>query len=271
MNMIRTIIVDDEPLARKGIKTLLKKRAGIAVVGECKNGREAVQAINQLAPDLVFLDVQMPVFDGFDVLERINLSKAPVIIFVTAYDKYAIQAFEVNALDYLLKPFGDVRFFAALDRALKAIENEKIADLSRKMASLIDSHKKTEKDLSESRNLHDEKTIPQSKYRNRIMVKGAGKISFVDIDEIKWFEALEYYVRIHAGNSSYLIRESLKNLEKSLDPQQFIRIHRSAIVRFNEIKSITSHSTGNFRVLLNDGTKLPLSRKRKHFLDDFFL
>ncbi len=271
MNMIRTIIVDDEPLARKGIKNLLKERENIEIVRECKNGREAVQAINQLAPDLVFLDVQMPVFDGFDVLERINLSRAPVIIFVTAYDKYAIQAFEVNALDYLLKPFGDVRFYAALDRALKAIENNKIADLSRKMASLIDNQKKYERARSNMAYLQGEEMTPQKKYPSRIMVKGAGKISFVDIDEIKWFEALEYYVRIHAGNSSYLIRESLKNLEKSLDPQKFVRIHRSAIVRFSEIKSITSHSTGNFRVLLNDGTKLPLSRKRKYLLDNFFL
>jgi len=271
MNKIRTIIVDDEPLARKGIKNLLKKRPGIAIIGECKNGREAVQAINQMAPDLVFLDVQMPVFDGFGVLERINLSPAPVIIFVTAYDQYAIQAFEVNALDYLLKPFGNVRFYAALDRALKAIENDKIADLSRKMVSLIGSHKKSEGDRSDAAYLWDEKIISQKEYRSRIMVKGAGKISFVDIDEIQWFEALEYYVRIHAGNSSYLLRESLKNLEKSLDPQKFVRIHRSAIVRISEIKSISSQSTGNFKVLLNDGTKLPLSRKRKYLLENFFL
>lgn len=269
MNKIRTIIVDDEPLARKGIKNLLKDRTGIAVIKECKNGREAVQAINQLAPDLVFLDVQMPGYDGFDVLDRLHLSQPPVIIFVTAYDRYAIRAFEVNALDYLLKPFGDVRFYAALDRALKAIENSKIADLSQKMVSLIASHKKAERQESDPVSLQDGNTVPRKAYQNRIMVKGAGKISFVDIEEIMWFEALEYYVRIHAGNSSYLIRESMKNLEQSLDPEKFIRIHRSAIVRFDEIKSIMSQSTGNFRVLLKDGTKLPLARKRKHLLDRF--
>ncbi|UCE38701.1 MAG: response regulator transcription factor [Thermoplasmata archaeon] len=271
MNKIRIIIADDEPLARKGIKSLLKNKANIEIIRECKNGREAVHAINQLAPDLVFLDVQMPVFDGFEVLERINLSKAPVIIFVTAYDKYAIQAFEVNALDYLLKPFGDIRFHVALNRALKSIENNQIADLSRKMASLIDSHKKMEsKDAGVDS--HQTEDMPsRRKYQNRIMVKGAGKISFVDIEEIKWFEALDYYVRIHTGNANYIIRESLKNLEKSLDPQKFVRIHRSAIVRFNEIKSIVSYSTGNFKVLLQDGTKLPLSRKRKCLLDHFLL
>jgi len=271
MNKIRTIIVDDEPLARKGIKNLLNDKENIEIIKECRNGREAVEAINLLAPDLIFLDIQLPVFDGFEVLDRINLPQTPIIIFVTAYDQYAIQAFEVNALDYLLKPFGNIRFYNAFERALKAIENDIIADLSRKMASLIDSHKKIVSDKSSQNPLGRKNFLPQKKYHNRIMVKGAGKISFVDINEIRWFEALEYYVRIHTRDSTYLIRESLKNLDKSLDSKKFIRIHRSAIVRFKEIECITSLSNGNFRVLLNDGTILPLSRKRKYLLDNFFL
>ena len=267
MNKIRTIIADDEPLARKGIRTLLKDEANIEIIRECKNGREAVEAINQLAPDLVFLDVQMPVFDGFQVLERINLSSAPLIIFVTAYDKYAIQAFEVNALDYLLKPFGDKRFHVALKRAYKSIENKQIADLSKRMANLIDRHKKMERKDTGVDTHQPENRPSRGEYRSRIIVREAGKISFVDIDEIRWFEALDYYVRIHTGSSSHIIRESLKDLEKSLDPRQFVRIHRSAIIRIKEIESIVPQSTGNFRVRLRDGTMLPLSRKRKLLLD----
>ena len=271
MNKIRTIITDDEPLARKGIRNLLEDRKDIDIIRECKNGREAIQAINRLSPDLVFLDIQMPVFDGFEVLKRINLSRPPVIIFVTAYDQYAIQAFEVNALDYLLKPFGDIRFYTALKRALKFIENNQIAEISRKMASLIESHKKIESEISCDDSFQNGNNLSKNKYRNRIMVKEAGKISFVDLNEIKWFEALDYYVRIHTNDTSYIIRESLKDLEKSLDPQKYVRIHRSVIIKFNEIESIISHPTGNFDVLLRDGTKLPLSRKRKHLLDQFLL
>ncbi len=271
MNKVRTLIADDEPLARKGLRRLLQDDERIEIVGECRNGRETVQVIQQMSPDLVFLDIQMPGWDGFQVLERIDRSRPPLIVFVTAYDKHAIQAFEVNALDYLLKPFSDGRFRAALERALKAIADGRIAELSRRMASLIDVRGERESREGPGDPAPGGGRPAPKRPRRCIPVREAGKISFVDMDEIVWFEALDYYVNIHTRNSTHLIRESLKDLEKSLDPRKFVRLHRSAIVRFKEIESILPQPTGRFAVRLRNGTELPLSRKRKRFLDDFLL
>ncbi len=263
MKKIRAIIVDDEHLARKGIKKLLEPEENIEILSECENGEEAVIAINNLLPDLVFLDIQMPELNGFGVLDRINLQELPAIIFITAYDQYAIKAFEVNVIDYLLKPFSDSRFKTALDRAVKQINDKQVNSLSRKIISLINDHNST-----------GEPFIPvkteQDKYVSRIIIRESGEIRFVEVKDIIWFEAAGYYVNIHTADSEYLIRKSLKKLEDILNPEQFFRIHRSAIVKINEIKSIVPAYTGDYKVLLKNSLELKMSRTRKHFLDKFF-
>ena len=267
---MRTIIVDDEPLARKGIKKLLEKEQKIDIISECQNGEEAIIAINELEPDLVFLDIQMPEFNGFEVLKHLDLSSPPAIVFITAYDKYAVEAFEVNALDYLLKPFTDSRFKTALDRILDYINNKKLNELNRKIVSLVNHHSnaETQKTGQEEKS---ETVKSVKKYLSRIMIKEKGRISFVNVDEIKWLEALDYYVRIHTASSTYLLRQSLKQLEKSLDPEKFFRIHRSAIVKFEEIKTLNTIPCGDYEVILKDKTKLKLSRSRVHQLKEFLI
>ena len=269
MEKIRTIIVDDEPHARKGIRKLLEKENNIEIISECGNGEDAITAINKLSPDLVFLDIQMPEFNGFEVLEHLNLSPPPAIVFITAYDKYAIQAFEVNALDYLLKPFSDGRFRTTLHRVLNYINTKRTTELNYKIMSLIEQHRVKGDIQSTISGMLNEKNHSGKNYISRIMIKEMGKISFVNVNEIIWFEAVDYYVKIHTGDASYLLRESLKHLEASLDPDKFIRIHRSAIVKFNEIKTLNPIPSGDYEVILNNGKKLKLSRSRKHLLQKF--
>jgi two-component system, LytTR family, response regulator len=221
--------VDDEPPARANLRVLLQRDDQIEIVGECGSGMEALTDIRSKKPDLVFLDVQMPECDGFDVLEMLASDMAAAVIFVTAYDQYALRAFEAGALDYLLKPFDNARFERALARAKERILNGK----------------------------------PAAKRLERFAIKSTGQMSFVNIAEIDWIEAADYYVCLHAGTKSHLLRRSMAELEQDLDPRVFCRIHRSAIVNLERIRALDLSEDGEHEVVLNDGTKLRLSRRHR--------
>ena len=245
---IRTVIVDDEPLGRERIRALLSSDPEIDVIEECPDGRRAVTAIERSSPDLVFLDVQMPEMDGFAVLDAIAADRMPVIIFVTAYDRYAVQAFEVHALDYLLKSFDRERFQAALQRAKEEIHRSKTGVLNERLVGLLEDLQTKQKRLT------------------RLVVKSGGRIVFLRVDEIDWVEAADNYVRIHAGRESHLIRETLQSLEGRLNPEKFLRIHRSTLVNLDRIRELQPIFHGDYLVKLNDGTELTLSRNYREKL-----
>jgi two-component system LytT family response regulator len=239
---IRTLVVDDEPLARERVRTLLGEEPDVDIVGECGDGVEAVAAIEREAPDLVFLDVQIPEIDGFGVIERVGLEKAPVVVFVTAYDQYALQAFEVHAVDYLLKPFDQERFQKAMARARQAVQLHRTGDVNERLVAL----------------LQDLKT-PQG-HLERLVVKSSGRLFFLRVEEIDWVESSGNYVCLHVGGESHLLRETMNGIEAKLDPARFIRIHRTAIVNIDRIKELQPLFHGEYDVVLRTGMTLTLSR-----------
>jgi two-component system LytT family response regulator len=239
---IRTLVVDDEPLARERVMSLLQQENDVEIVGECADGAQAVSAIQDRSPDLVFLDVQMPGCDGFEVIRNVGADRMPNVIFVTAYDEYALQAFEVHALDYLLKPFGKDRFQQTLRHAREALERRRAGDLGRRLLALV----------------HDIKPEPQRV--ERLVVKSGGRVFFLRTDEIDWIEAAGNYVRLHLGTESHLFRETMNRMESRLDTRRFARIHRSRIVNTERIKELQPWFNGDYVVILRDGTRLTLSR-----------
>jgi two-component system LytT family response regulator len=245
MRPIRTLIVDDEPAARDGMRHLLTADPEIVLAGECANGREAAAAIRDTAPDLVFLDVQMPELDGFGVLREVGVERAPMVVFVTAFDQYALRAFDVHAIDYLLKPFTDDRFRQSLDRAKQQVRQGRLGDLSSKLAALLD---------------HDEPAPVRQPYLDRLVVKSGGKVTLLPVGEIEWIDAEGDYVRIHVGKTWHLLRETMKNLEDQLDSARFVRIHRSTIVNLEKVKELQPFFRGEYVVVLHNGTTLKLSR-----------
>jgi two-component system, LytTR family, response regulator len=247
---IRTLVADDEPLARERIVTLLRAEDDIELVGECPDGARAAAAIQQLSPDLVFLDVQMPGADGFEVIQTVGADRMPNVIFVTAYDKYALKAFDVHALDYLLKPFDRSRFQKALSRARDQIERQETGDLGKRLLALV----------------HDLKQDPQR--IDRLVVKSGGRVFFLRTDEIDWIEAAGNYVRLHLAGESHLFRETMNALEARLDPQRFVRIHRSRIVNIERIQELQPWFNGEYAVILRNGTKLTLSRGYREKLQE---
>ena len=254
MTKIRTVIVDDEPLARRGIRSQLNEEKDFEIISECRNGLEAVETIAEKSPDLVFLDVQMPELDGFGVLEAVGARKMPAVIFVTAYDKYALQAFDVHALDYLLKPIDPDRFNKALERARAQLDRTSIQDLSQRLQGLL-------KDLRGSR---------ATKFTERLVIKSAGRISFLPIADIDWIEAADNYVRLHVGRDQHLLRETLSSLEQRLDPDRFIRIQRSRIVNLQRVKELQPLFRGVYEIRLQDGTRLESGRGYKARLQQLF-
>ncbi|HZT60924.1 MAG TPA: LytTR family DNA-binding domain-containing protein [Pyrinomonadaceae bacterium] len=242
MKKIRALIIDDEPLARDGVRMLLESDPDIAVVGECADGEQAVKAIAEHEPDLVFLDVQMPEMTGFDVIAEVGAELMPAVVFVTAYDKYALKAFEVNALDYLLKPFSKKRFEKALERAKAQIAQPSGDDLNRRLTALLQNFE------------------PGGRYLQRVVVKAAGRVFFLGVDEIDWIEAEDIYVRVHAGRASHLIRGTMGGLEARLDPARFLRIQRSTIVNVERIKELHPLFHGEYVLTLKDGTQLTSGR-----------
>lgn len=245
---LRVLVVDDEPLAREKIRGMVADDLDVRIVGECANGAEAIEAIRSLHPDLLLLDVQMPEAGGFDVLDAIEGEARPPVIFITAYDHYAVRAFEVHALDYLLKPFDRERFLVAIERAKRRIRGERANGVDARLIALLEQ-------------LHE-----PPRYCERLVVKSGGRVFFLNTEEIDWIEAEGNYVSIHAGSKSHLLRETLTSLESQLDPREFIRVNRSAIVNINRIKELQPWSHGEFHILLDDGTQLTLSRNYREKL-----
>jgi two-component system LytT family response regulator len=250
MTKIRTVIVDDEPLARERIRSLLASQTDVEIVGECRDGDEAVETVRKEAPDLVFLDVQMPERNGFEVIEALGTDSVPVIVFVTAYDQYALQAFEVHAVDYLLKPFDEERFLKALDRAREALRRPRGAEVSERLLSLL-------KDLKQP-----------AAYLDRLVVKSAGRLFFLRAEEVDWIESAGNYVCLHIGPESHLLRETMNGVEERLDPGRFVRIHRTAIVNIDRVKELQPLFHGEYQVVLRDGTELTLSRGYRERLQE---
>ena len=239
---IRTVIVDDEDLARERMQTLLEQQPDIEIVGLCADGTSAIETIDREHPDLVFLDVQMPGMDGFEVVENIDPDHLPAIVFVTAYDGHALRAFEINALDFLLKPFDQARFEKALERARSQLTRDRSSLIDARLVSLLEG-------------LHEER-----KYPERLIVKSGGRVFFVRTEDIDWVEASGNYVKIHTKGEAHLIRESMKNMEAKLDAKTFVRIHRSAIVNIDRIKELEPWFHGEYVVIMRDGTRLTASR-----------
>lgn len=250
---IRTVIVDDEPLARRNLRLLLEKDPQIEIVAECRNGHEAITAINTCAHQLVFLDIQMPEVDGFEVVAKVGPEKIQAIIFVTAFDQYALKAFEVHALDYLLKPFDDGRFLKALAKAKSQIEQRQMNQITTKLLALLEER--------------EPKARRQKAYLTRFMIKLASRVVLLNVSEIDWIEADGNYAKLHVGRKAHLLREKMHDLEAQLDPCKFVRIHRSIIVNLDRIKEMHPHLNGDYIVVLNDGSQLKLSRSRREHLE----
>ena len=248
MSPIRVLIVDDEPLAREGIRLHLAGAPDVEIVGECGDGEAAVAAIRDLAPDLLFLDIHLPGLDGFEVLDRIA-GPAPAVVFVTAHDQHAVTAFERHALDYLLKPFDAARFARTMARVRAERARRRPEDLAQVLAVL--------KELRE-----------KPSYLERVAVHTVGRYVFLSLDEVDWIEAAGNYVRLHVGGRGHLLRETLSGFESKLDPSQFLRVHRSAIVRIDRIQAVEPASGTEHTLVLRDGTRLVSSRGYREAIEN---
>jgi two-component system, LytTR family, response regulator len=250
----RALIVDDEPLARDTLRGLLGRDGSIVVAGECGSGMAAVEAIRRERPDIVFLDVQMPDLDGFAVLERVAGEHVPVVVFVTAYDRYAVRAFDVHAVDYLLKPFEDERFFRALRRAKRSLVGEGLPGRGRALLALLEERSGAGPARSRGP-------------LRRLVVRSGSALVFLRPEDVDWIEAADYYVQLHVGPRVHLLREPLHSLEERLDPAEFVRIHRSAIVNLDRVREVRAEPGGRSALVLADGTHLKLSRHRRPRLE----
>jgi two-component system LytT family response regulator len=240
MKVIRALIADDESLARSRLKRLLRVAPQIEIIGECSNGKETIRAIQELSPDALFLDIQMPEMNGFQVLESIRPEKLPHVIFVTAYDQYALKAFEFYALDYLLKPFNEERILRAVKRLREKCEDRAKQDLNAKISALLEE-------------MHS-----SPGYIHRLMIRENHRSEFIRVKEIRWIQAERKCVRIHLENTNHFIPESLQDLERILNPKMFLRCHRSIIVNLNFVKEVRQDSRPG--IILLDGTELPIGR-----------
>lgn len=250
---IRAIIVDDEPTARRGVRLLLERDRTVEIVGEAAGGIEAVELIHRERPDLAFLDVQMPGCDGFETLARVGPAAVPAVVFVTAYDEHALRAFDVNAVDYLLKPYDDARFAAALQRGKEAVRLRQADGVNTRLAKLLDY-------LQQNGERPAAPAKEEDGPGDRILLKSSGEIFFLKADEIDWIEAEGDYMKFHVAGRTHLMRETMARLEERLDPQRFIRIHRSTIVNLDRLRKLSPSFAGEYAVVLHDGTKLKLSR-----------
>jgi two-component system, LytTR family, response regulator len=242
---IKALIADDEALARRFIRRILKDDRDFEIVGECSNGKETVAMIRKESPDVVFLDVQMPEMDGLTVLESVGMERLPQIVFTTAYEQYAIRAFELHALDYLLKPFDQARFKDAIKYVKERFRSERQNDGRMQISALLENMK----------------SKPQ--YLERLVIKAGGRITFLRTDEIDWIEADDKYVHLHTSKARPMVRQTLAAMEEQLDPAKFRRVHRSAIVNVERIAELQPLFSGEYSILLQDGTKLTLSRNYK--------
>src|SRR6266404_2472547 len=242
---IKALIVDGESLARRFIRRMLKDDQEVEIVGESDNGKDAVAMITKQDPDLIFLDIQMPEMDGFSVLEAVGLERLPEVVFTTAYEQYAIRAFELHAVDYLLKPFDQARFADMMRHAKERLRYRQLGDSRLQIGALLENVKR------------------RAQYLDRLIIKAEGRITFLKTDDINWIEADDKYVHLHAGKTAPMVRQTLGAMEAQLDPTKFLRIHRSAIVNVNYIQELQPMFSGQHTVVMNDGAKLTLSRKYK--------
>jgi len=245
---LRAIIVDDEPPARQTLRLLLA-REGIEIAAECAHGQEAIDAIAAETPDVLLLDVQMPGIDGFDVLRAIGPVAVPALVFVTAYDRYALRAFETHALDYLLKPFSDERFAEVMARVRERLREKQLADTGRRLTALLAARR-------------------PSVDATQVIVREGNRTLVIPADDIVWIEAEDYYVRVHTRDKRTLVRLSLKSLAESLDADRFLRVHRSAIVNLSHVRSMQPLTSGDQRLVLSDGTELRVSRRYRAVLEE---
>jgi two-component system LytT family response regulator len=248
MNPLRVLVVDDEPLARSGLRELIRRDAELDCVGECGDGQAAIEAIETVGPDLVLLDVQMPEIDGFGVIRAIGPERMPPVIFVTAYEEFALEAFRVHALDYLVKPFTDAAFAAACARAKGIVRGGQVQQLAERLSGLVGA-------------------VPQPEYLSRLTVRVAQRVQVVRVMDIDWIEAADYCAKLHIGPVAHVVRVSLGALERLLDPASFVRVHRSAIVNVDRLKEIVIDATGDGSIVLADGTKVRLARSRRAAVD----
>jgi two-component system, LytTR family, response regulator len=244
--VVRAVIADDEPLARRKLRILLDSEAEVQVVAECQNGGQTVSAIRTCRPDLLLLDIQMPDLDGFQVLSEISREEMPVVIFTSAYDQYAIRAFEAHALDYLLKPFDQGRLHQAIERARFELRQSKDRQITHRILDLLSQMKS------------DKQPVPESE--GRLVIRTKGRIVFLNLEEIDWVEAAANYVRLNIGKESYLFRETISRTSERLNPNHFIRIHRSVIVNVRKIKELIPVNSGEYIVVLKSGKELSCSR-----------
>ncbi len=239
---IRTIIADDEGLARTKLRVLLNSESGVNVVAECRDGNQTLAAVQSHKPDLLLLDIQMPDLDGFQVLKQVPADQMPVVIFTTAYDQYAIRAFEAHALDYLLKPFNQERLHHALERVKAELLKSHEHSLRSRILDMLGEVK------------------PDSQQLRRLVIRTAGRVVFLDLNEVDWIEAAANYVKLHVGKDSYLLREGIGHISARLDPQHFVRIHRSFIVNVRRIRELQPCDSGEYIAVLRDGKELSCSR-----------
>jgi two-component system, LytTR family, response regulator len=256
MREIRALIVDDEPLARRGIRQLLERESDVVVVGEARDGREALRALKTLDLGLVFLDVQMPELDGFGVLRAHGVDQMPPVIFVTAFDEFAVRAFDAHAIDYLVKPLRESRFAEAVQRVRERLQSADAVELSRRLTALLAA---TDRPV----------TVPTSpRPRVRIIVPTSAGDLVLDAAEIDWIGADDYYAAVYARGRRHLIRESLSSFEARLDPVMFVRVHRSAIVNIDRVRELRAEPSGESVVVLRDGTRVPVSRRRREHVSE---
>lgn len=264
----RILVVDDEPVARRGVRSVLESRPGV-VVRECRNGVEAVQAIRSSNPDVVVLDVQMPGLDGFGVIRAVGVERMPSVIFVTAYDEHALRAFEVAAVDYVVKPYTDGRLLRALDRALLRRSERRAAEVQKQLLTLlrVSSAESSPGAPSSAAHSHVPAPAPTAtagpEYLSRLLVSVGTRSVVVPVESVTWIRADDYYASVFASGTAYLIRESLAELERRLDPRDFLRVHRSAIVRLAVVRSLDRPPNGQMALVLDDGTRVPVSRSRR--------
>ncbi len=251
---IRTIVSDDEPLAREKLRILLASETGVRIVAECRDGRQTIDALQTYKPDLLLLDIQMPGADGFQVLSAIPADDMPLVVFTTAYDQYAIRAFETHAVDYLLKPFDHERLHKAIERIRSELLKTNDREMTQRILDLLAG------------------TRAESRVTKRLAIKAAGRVVFLDVEEIDWVEAAANYVRLHVGKESHLLRESIGRISERLDPDRFVRVHRSTIVNVRRIKELQPCNSGEYIVVLKDGKELSCSRGYRtelhHLIED---
>lgn len=245
---IRVLVVDDECHARRGMRALLEDENDVKVVGEAADGKSAIDSIRRLHPDVVFLDITMPDRSGLEVIGELKTGSVPQVVFVTAYDQYAVKAFEADAIDYVLKPFSDDRFRAAMGRARKKIRYDNAWELGERLKQLLDC------------------TMGDDGVLERFTLKIDDRLKVFGVEQIDWIEAEEYYAKLHIGHDSHLVRQPLNSLDKQLPPRKFARIHRSTIVNLDRIAALEPMFQGDYAVILHDGTSLRLSRRRRKAL-----